>query len=90
MKRNSRAKEWYLKADEAFRPEEDWATEMLRFNDKRAEEIMEERIRRVSTQIKESWSDEERAKRYVGNIERYASVRTVITDCNWKEYLLDD
>lgn len=84
------AKEWYLKADQVPRPEEDWAAEMLRFNNPRAIEIMDERIRRVSAQIKESWSDSERKKRFVGNIEDYAKTRVVITDHNWREYLHDD
>ncbi len=71
-------KQWYLTSD-VDDPLEDWAIEHLRWELPEAIEIMDERIRRVSTQIKESWTLEEACRRYVGRTDYEASVPIIKT-----------
>ena len=71
-------KEWYLKVD-TDAPLENWAIEYLRWELPEAIEIMDERIRRVSAQIRESWTEEETCRRYVGRATYEACVPVIKT-----------
>ena len=71
-------KEWYLKVD-IDDPLEDWAIEYLRWEIPEAIEIMDERIRRVSAQIRQSWTEEETCRRYVGRTDYEAAVPVIKT-----------
>ena len=71
-------KEWDLKVD-TDDPLENWAIEYLRWELPEAIEIMDERIRRVSAQITESWTEEETCRRYVGRATYEACVPVIKT-----------